>query len=314
MNLNSLLPPSVKQVDHLLIVDDEFFGIVNPGYLFSSCPDDPDFIEVIGPAGVARIEPTDSSSVIAALLATKVISLGSTEAIRKVNQLLLNSRTSRTTSYVCSIADSCDQVQDVMNTWQSASVCVIGCGGIGSLASLILSGTCVRRLTLVDPDVIEESNLNRQFFWTLADVGRPKVEILKARILERFPWVEVEILQNVVSLKNASSLIHDSDAILFTADEPAGISRSIGFLASQQKKIFISAGYFLDNLIVECNQQENASNNCLFFTDESPVMPSFGPSNSELAGVATSELLLQLAGIHKYDDKYKLWKPARWPQ
>lgn len=314
MNLNSLLPANVKQVEHIFIVNDEFFGIVNPGYLLSFCQDEPDFIEVIGPAGVARIEVRDSSSVVAALLATKVVSLGSIEAIREVNQLLLNSRTSRTTSFVCSIADSCDQVQEVMKSWQSAAVCVVGCGGIGSLATLILSGAGIKRLILVDPDVIEESNLNRQLFWTLADVGRHKVEILKTRILERFPWVEIETMPNAVSLESASSLIHDSDAVLFTADEPAGISRSVGFLASQQKKIFVSAGYFLDNLIVECNQQEDASQNRLFFTDESAVMPSFGPSNSELAGVATSELLLQLAGIHKYDDKFKLWKPAQWPQ
>lgn len=314
MKLSPLLPPSAKQVDHLLMVDDEVFGVLNPGYLISSSPDEPGYIEIIGPKGSARVESADSSGIIAALLATKVLSLGSAGAILRVNDLLLDPRTSRTTSYVCSIAESCDHVQEVIHAWHTASVCVVGCGGIGSLATMILSGAGIKRLTLVDPDVIEESNLNRQFFWALADVGRYKVEALKTRVLERFPWVEINAVSEYVSAQTAPFFISESDAILFTADEPPGISGSIGSLARKHGKVFVGAGYFLDNLIVECNVQESVKQGRLFFVSESPVMPSFGPSNSEVAGVATSALLLRLAGILANDEKSKIWKPSQWPQ
>lgn len=69
-----------------------------------------------------------------------------------------------------------------------AHVVLIGCGGIGSPALQYLAGAGIGRLTLVDSDTVDESNLQRQTIFAPADIGRPKVEVALAW-LRRFDAV-----------------------------------------------------------------------------------------------------------------------------
>ena len=59
---------------------------------------------------------------------------------------------------------------------------IVGCGGIGSSICMLLAGAGVRNFYLVDSDVIEKSNLNRQFFWVLSDFGEKKIYTLKMHL------------------------------------------------------------------------------------------------------------------------------------
>jgi sulfur carrier protein ThiS adenylyltransferase len=64
---------------------------------------------------------------------------------------------------------------------QRATVGIAGCGGLGSNAAMLLARAGVGGLILVDPDVVELSNLNRQHYFR-GDVGRPKVEALAGHL------------------------------------------------------------------------------------------------------------------------------------
>ncbi len=75
---------------------------------------------------------------------------------------------------------------------RASTVAVIGVGGLGSNAALLLALEGVGRLILVDHDVVEESNLNRQPLYRPGDVGKPKAEVAAKRLEEINPEVSVE--------------------------------------------------------------------------------------------------------------------------
>ena len=72
-----------------------------------------------------------------------------------------------------------------------AAVLVVGCGGLGVPAMTYLAAAGVGRMGLVDGDRLEASNLHRQTLYSLADVGKPKVELAAARLRALNPEVEV---------------------------------------------------------------------------------------------------------------------------
>ena len=71
-------------------------------------------------------------------------------------------------------------------------VIVFGVGGVGSwcVEALVRSG--VRHITIVDPDRVCPSNINRQLMATTSTVGKPKVEVLRDRLLDISPEAEVD--------------------------------------------------------------------------------------------------------------------------
>lgn len=69
---------------------------------------------------------------------------------------------------------------------------LVGMGGLGCPAALALAQAGVRALTLVDPDVVEPSNLHRQVWYREADVGRAKVEVAAERLRAAFPGLAVD--------------------------------------------------------------------------------------------------------------------------
>lgn len=73
-----------------------------------------------------------------------------------------------------------------------ARVLIVGLGGLGSPAALALAAAGVGALGLVDPDVVEPSNLPRQLLYDDGDVGRPKVEVAAARLEAAVPGLRVE--------------------------------------------------------------------------------------------------------------------------
>ncbi|MEM2567917.1 MAG: ThiF family adenylyltransferase, partial [Candidatus Bathyarchaeia archaeon] len=74
---------------------------------------------------------------------------------------------------------------------RKSTVLIAGAGAIGSEVAKNLALMGVKRLVIVDYDVVEASNISRMLFFTLDDEGKPKAETLGARIVEKYPFVEV---------------------------------------------------------------------------------------------------------------------------
>ena len=84
---------------------------------------------------------------------------------------------------------------------------VVGIGGVGSWAAEALARSGVGRLTLIDLDLVAESNLNRQAHATLANLGRNKVDAMRERILSFAPDCVVDGVDDFVSTDNVTTVL-----------------------------------------------------------------------------------------------------------
>jgi adenylyltransferase/sulfurtransferase len=97
-------------------------------------------------------------------------------------------------------------------------VLVVGVGGLGCPAAQYLAAAGVGTLGLVDADRVEVSNLQRQILYGPADVGRPKVEVARERILAINPDVKVELHEVRLCSENALAILGGYDVIVDGSD------------------------------------------------------------------------------------------------
>lgn len=91
--------------------------------------------------------------------------------------------------------------------FRSAHVCVLGIGGVGSWAAEALARSAIGEITLVDLDHVAESNINRQLPALTATLGRAKVEVMRARIVEINPDCRVHAVEDFVTVDNLATLL-----------------------------------------------------------------------------------------------------------
>jgi molybdopterin/thiamine biosynthesis adenylyltransferase/rhodanese-related sulfurtransferase len=101
---------------------------------------------------------------------------------------------------------------------KNARVLVIGAGGLGAPALLYLAAAGVGRIGVVDFDVVDESNLQRQIIHGTADVGRPKAQSARDSIAAINPLVEVRLHEFRLQASNAVELFEQYDLILDGTD------------------------------------------------------------------------------------------------
>src|SRR5919108_316475 len=100
-----------------------------------------------------------------------------------------------------------------------AKVLLIGAGGLGSPAGLYLAAAGVGRLGIVDDDVVDESNLQRQVLHSTARLGEPKAESAKRTITELNPDVEVVTIEERLTSENVDRILAEGwDVIVDGAD------------------------------------------------------------------------------------------------
>ncbi len=100
----------------------------------------------------------------------------------------------------------------------AARVLLIGAGGLGCPLAQYLAAAGVGTLGLVDFDVVEASNLQRQVLYGTRDIGRPKVDVARERIVALNPDVRVETFARRLTADDALSLLADFDVIVDGTD------------------------------------------------------------------------------------------------
>jgi molybdopterin-synthase adenylyltransferase len=97
-------------------------------------------------------------------------------------------------------------------------VVLIGCGGIGSPALQYLAAAGIGRLTLVDDDVVEASNLQRQTIFSEADLGQSKAERAAAWVQRFDAALEVSAIAERITADNAAQILEGADCVLDGCD------------------------------------------------------------------------------------------------
>ena len=96
---------------------------------------------------------------------------------------------------------------------KAARVLLVGAGGLGSPAALYLAAAGVGTLGLVDFDVVDKTNLQRQILHGTSAVGTPKLESARARIQDLNPNVQVETFETRLTSENALDIIREFDVV-----------------------------------------------------------------------------------------------------
>ena len=131
-------------------------------------------------------------------------------------------------------------VKGIFEKLKKAKVCILGLGGLGSNVAVLLARSGIGYLKLVDFDIVEASNLNRQQY-RISHIGIKKTEAMKTIIKEINPFVEIETLGIKVDRENIYSIVGDIEIVVEAFDRAETKAMTIEELLINKNKIVVSA-------------------------------------------------------------------------
>ena len=131
-------------------------------------------------------------------------------------------------------------VKGISEKLKKAKVCILGLGGLGSNVAILLARSGIGYLKLVDFDIVEASNLNRQQY-RISHIGMKKTEAIRTIIKEINPFVEVKTLDIKVDRENILSVVGDVEIIVEAFDRAETKAMAIEELLTNGNKMLVSA-------------------------------------------------------------------------
>ncbi len=167
-------------------------------------------------------------------------------------------------------------------------VLIVGVGGLGVPATWALARAGLRRLTLIDPDPVELSNLARQTIYREPDVGQPKAECAARRLGERFAGLAIETHVSALEPHNAVAFAKAHDFVIDATDSPAA-KFLINDAAVEARRPFVYGGVLgMTGQAMTVIPGRTACLRCLF---EEP------PDQNEIASCREAGIVGPVAGV-----------------
>jgi adenylyltransferase/sulfurtransferase len=161
---------------------------------------------------------------------------------------------------------------------KGSSALIIGTGGLGSPVALYLAAAGIGRIGLVDYDVVDSSNLQRQVIHGTSTVGKLKVESAKARMLDLNPNIEVDVYNEPYTSENAMRIAIDYDILLDGTDNfPTRYLTNDVAVFLGKPNVYASI-YRFDGQVSVFYAKEGPCYRCLF---PEPPLPGLVPSCAE---------------------------------
>lgn len=164
-----------------------------------------------------------------------------------------------------------------------ARVLIIGAGGLGSPAALYLAAAGVGTIGIIDDDVVDESNLQRQIVHTTDRIGTPKVESARDTMLALNPDITVKAINDHLDKQNIFGIIDDYDVILDGSDNFATRYLLNDATVLRKKPVVHGSIFRFDGqvTVLDPRDDESPCYRCLF---PMPPPPELAPNCAE-AGV-----------------------------
>ena len=131
-------------------------------------------------------------------------------------------------------------VKGIAEKLKKVKVCILGLGGLGSNVAVLLARSGIGHLKLVDFDMVEASNLNRQQY-RISHIGMKKTEAIKTIIKEINPFIELDTLDIKVNRENIHSIVQNIEVVVEAFDVAETKAMAIEELLTNKNKIVVSA-------------------------------------------------------------------------
>lgn len=189
--------------------------------LLSSGPfDPPELCRALGGRGIS-LTVTEAGEAIAALDSLGLVEDAADRPLRSAGGDHRSRNNLAFFGLFSSATVSCVELERQVRT---AHVLMLGVGGLGANTLQSLAGLGVGQLTLLDADVVEYSNLNRQFVFRAADVGRPKVQRAAEWVRQFNPGIGVRTIQRwITGPADVAGLLPGVDLVVSGVDEPPAV-------------------------------------------------------------------------------------------
>ena len=148
----------------------------------------------------------------------------------------------------------------------NSSILIIGVGGLGSATSLYLTVSGIRKLTLVDFDSVDESNLSRQILFQEKDIGMNKAIVAKEKLKAFNENILIDAIKKRLDEDELRELIKDSDLVIDATDNLESRLMINQITYDQRKPLCIGAAIrYEGHLITILNKDKDESClNCLY--------------------------------------------------
>jgi len=186
---------------------------------------------------------------------------------------------------------------------QEAAVLVVGCGGLGSPVAVYLASSGVGKIHLVDFDTVDISNLHRQVFYSLDDVGKSKAAVLSEFIKKRAAFTEVSFTTKPITKENVFDLISEFDIVVDGTDSLPTKYLLNDACVLKNKPLVYGSLYKFDGYVASFNVLQKGGNYSANLRDAFPEMATDVPNCSE---VGTMNSIVGLIATQQVNEVLKL--------
>ena len=196
--------------------------------------------------------------------------------------------------------------KDGQKKLSNSSILIIGVGGLGSATSLYLTVSGIRKLTLVDFDSVDESNLSRQILFQQTDIGMNKAIVAKEKLKTFNEGTLIEAIEKRLDEDELREFIKDSDLVIDATDNLESRLMINQITYEERKPLCIGAAIrYEGHLITILNKDKDESClNCLYTERDETLLNCDGigvlsPVVGIMGSMMAMEYIKTISGLNK---------------